>query len=123
MRKRGHRALVGFSLDPLRLGAIYILDGTTSAVPQSGGMAPAEAVTGLVRHAYATPLVAAAQKAAAHAIDSPQSLGAQFLRCADLARRVPVYRMTRGRSFAALNDMAGQIERRIIGRFVPDSVL
>ena len=35
LRKRGHRALAGFSLDPLWLDAIYILDGTTSAVPQS----------------------------------------------------------------------------------------
>ena len=123
LTKLGHRAVVGFSPCPLRLGAIYMLDAATFAAPRTMRMAAGEAVIELVRQSYATSLFRAQPEAPVPpTIDSTQSLSAQFLRCANLLRLVPVYKVTRGSSLAALNEVAREIERRTIECFFPNDV-
>ncbi len=94
--KQGLSVADAFSPDPLPLETIYVLD--REAEPGIAAVSPIEGITELIRHSVPTRWGVAGN--------------ARHLKmCADLARRVPIYRV---RTFSALNEIpsiAEQIER------------
>jgi hypothetical protein len=99
-KKRGCRAIPGFSSAPLPLKCAYVLaeDDAQGIEP----IAPRDAVIELVRHSYPTRLL--------------QPGGARHLRqCVGFACEVPVYRLKRPRSLALLSDTARLVEEHAAG--------
>lgn len=95
--KRGHRLTEGFSPSALPLKRIYVLaEGDRQQIEQ---LPPQESVIELVRHSFGTRLL------------SSQPGGAHFLRCANLARRMPLHRLSRPRALDELAALAQLIEQ------------
>lgn len=100
LEKRAFCVTRRFSQSPLPLRRIYVLaEGTHQEVEP---LRPQEALVELVRHSYTARLLESTGTAASH-----------FLQCARLANRVPICRLKRPRSLAALPDLARLVEEDI----------
>jgi hypothetical protein len=97
--KHGYRVIQSFSPQPLPLRRLYVLaEGANAAIDR---VRPQEAVVEFVRHSYPTRMM--------------QPGGpAHFLLCAQLARAVPTYRLSRARSLPSLRDVARLVEEHVI---------
>jgi hypothetical protein len=93
--KHGFRAIRSFAGQALPLRRLYVLaDGPETRIEK---LRPQEAVVEFVRHSYPTRML--------------QPGGpAHFLLCAELARTVPTYRLTRARSLPSLREVARRVE-------------
>jgi hypothetical protein len=101
--KRNYRVTNGYSADPIPLRCIYLLDyglELTLERVQAG-----QAVLDLLPHWYCVRFGKDALKSLGHSI--------HFLQCARLATHVPVYRLKRPPSLAALPEMAELIEAHV----------
>lgn len=97
LEKRARRVTDRFSPDCLPLRRIYVLsEGMPHKIEP---LRPGEALVELLRHSYAVRLLEITGTASAH-----------FVQCAHLANRVPVCRLRRQRSLAALPDLARLVE-------------
>lgn len=97
VRKRGRTLESSFEDAPLRLGRIYVLaDGEALGIEQISGSA---ALVELVRHSYAPALLGDTGLSATH-----------LRQCADLARSVPLRRLTRPRSLSRILELVEAIE-------------
>ena len=95
--ERIYRANGEFPRTPLPLRAVYILaDGPEAVIER---LPPREAVAELLRHSYGL-------RSMEPAVDH----GAYFLKCARLAAAIPLYRLRRPHSFAALPELARTLE-------------
>ncbi|MDQ3917412.1 MAG: hypothetical protein M3348_02970, partial [Acidobacteriota bacterium] len=99
--KRARRVSEGFSPEPLPLKRLYVLAEADSYGAEL--LAPQDAVIELVRHSYGVRLL------------STRPGGEHFSRCADLAKRMPVYRLHRPRKLDELATLAEFIERDAAG--------
>lgn len=95
--KRALRLRERFSPESLPLKRLYVLaEGEERSIER---LPPQEAVIELVRHSFATRLL------------STLPGGAHFSRCAALAKRLAVYRLTRPRDLAELPRLAELVEQ------------
>ena len=97
--KRARRVAGGLSAAPLRLASLLVLAFGEPARIEP--LTPREALLELVRHSFCAPRLA--------------QLGAErhFLQCGEVVRRVPVGRLVRPRSLAALDEVAALVEREV----------
>lgn len=106
--KRALRLTNRFSSEPLPLKRLYVLaEGKGRSIER---LPPQEAIIELVRHSFATRLL------------SQQPGGLHFSRCARLARRLPVHRLTRPRSLTELSHLAELVEQDV-ARDDPDTAV
>lgn len=100
--KQARRVDENFSPAPLPLRRLYVLaEGDAQDIER---LTPQQSVIELVRHSFGTRLF------------SSQPGGAHFSRCAALAKRLPVHRLTRPRSLDELPLLAQLVERDVAGR-------
>jgi hypothetical protein len=98
--KRARKAEENFSSAPLPLKRLYVLaEGDAQSIEQ---LPPQDAVIELVRHSFGTRLL------------SSQPSGAHFSRCASLAKRLPVHRLTRPRLLDELPMLAQLVEQDVL---------
>ena len=96
--KRGFRITHRFAQSPLPLRCIYVLAKDTAHVIEP--IRPSEAMVELVRHSYPTRLL--------------QPGGpSHFRQCARLVKDIPIYRLKRSNSIAALPDLARLVEEHL----------
>lgn len=88
-----------FHSHPVPLSALYVLGGRepAAAAPRIEALSPADGLTALVANAYADFIISREQRAR------------DFLRLAALARSVPIRRVARPDSMAALSDLCAAI--------------
>jgi hypothetical protein len=97
--KQALRLLERFSPAPLPLKRLYVLaEGEERSI---GQLPPQEAVIEIVRHSFGTRLL------------STLPGGMHFSRCAALAKRLPVHRLTRPHALGELSLLAELVERDI----------
>jgi hypothetical protein len=98
-KKRGFRIRRGFAPHPLPLRRLYLLAKDTAQAIES--IPPSEAMVELVRHSYPTRLL--------------QPGGpSHFRQCAHLVKDIPMYRLKRSNSIAALPDLAQLVEEHLV---------
>lgn len=96
--KRGWRVAGSFPDIALPLRRLYVLEpGTTVGVAP---IRPPDAIVELVRHSYPTRLL------------QPGGAG-HFRQAAEIARTVPIYRLTRSAALATLPDLARLVEEHL----------
>ncbi|HXH12483.1 MAG TPA: serine kinase [Alphaproteobacteria bacterium] len=97
--KRGFRITHGFAQSPLPLKGLYVLAKDTAHAIEP--IRPSEAMVELVRHSYPTRLL--------------QPGGpSHFRQCARLVKDIPIYRLKRSSSIAALPDLAQLVEGHLV---------
>ena len=94
--KRALQPRQGFSLDPVPLKRIYVLQTATELAVTP--LKASAAVTEIARHSRPTTLY--------HAGDA-----IHFFQCADLVKRIPVYRLSRPKDFSLLPDLIQLVEQ------------
>jgi hypothetical protein len=95
-KKRAFRTLERFTASAVPLRRIYVL--TRGVRSNTELIRPTDAVIELIRHAYCAQVVSVTERAP------------HFLQCGHLARDVPVSRLTRSSSLAALPELTRLIE-------------
>ncbi len=104
--KRARRADAGFSLEPVALGALYVLaDGSDVTIEP---LSSPEATLQLITHSFIARLGTPGLHGSAAARHLKQ--------CAQVARRVPCYRLARPRSAALLRSTAQLVANHMQGR-------
>jgi hypothetical protein len=99
--RRGERVVRGYSSEPLRLRALFVLtDGEDDA--RCDLLRPQDALIELARHSYCAAVLPRDQKQA------------HFLQCAQVARQVPVYQLQRPRDLSRLDDVARLVEEQVL---------
>jgi len=103
LEKRGHRITTGFARAPVPLRCIYVL--SPGPEPEIEPLRPQEALIELMPHWYG----------ARFGTELLQTLGlsTHFLQCANLASKVPVYRLKRPPSLSALPDVSRLVEEHL----------
>jgi hypothetical protein len=107
--KRARRVTWEFSQMDFPLRCIYVL--APGPVPAIEPLRPQEALIELVRHWYGARFGIELLR--------PSGLSSFFLRCGNLAKRVPVYRLTRPSSLSTLRDVARLVEEHLVGAVLP----
>lgn len=109
LEKRGHRVDYGFSLTPLPLKRIYVLN--QGSQPEIEPLSPQDALTELMPHWYA----------ARFGMDVSRGLGLSnlFLQCTNIANNVPVCRLIRPASLAQLPEVARLVEEHLAVQMYP----
>lgn len=102
--KLAHRPTAGFSLDPLPLRGIFLLD--QGERPEVTPLRPHETFFALVCHSYAQRFLKAPSATAAH-----------FRQCERLAASVPVQRLRRPYRLEGLPDVLDLVETHVAHQF------
>lgn len=100
LEKRGQRLSAGFTYAPVPLKCIFVLG--VGPEPTVESLQSWEALTALMLHWYGARFGAGVLRAL--------GLSTHFLQCAELARKVPVYRLKRLNDLTALPEVARLVE-------------
>ncbi len=101
IEKRAYRIHADFSVTPLPLKSIYVLDEGEKLKIEK--IASQEAFVELVRHSYL-----------ARHLDSTGASSSHFRQCSAVVSAVPLFRLIRPRSLNLLSDVAALVEQNLI---------
>lgn len=98
--KRNNRLVEGFTQTSLPVTRLYVLENIAATNNKIEPLSPQQALMELVRFSRATDL-----------LNAPEYVSAHFRQCTNLVKSVPICRLKRKRSLAALPELVNLIEQ------------